>query len=279
MVRENVCSSPVDDFLGEQDSWESPDTSLMKNIAVTTSMNFLFDADTDACSTSSGANTDNFANFFEEADPAEEILVDIDPSEGRRRGDQLMSMLFDNKDEKPILPPARVPGPRHRLLASAAPFQPSRTPSPYTTPPNELEDPPPQQGRFSLFGGPSITHFLPFIMEAARMVFGADLEEVDHTGDSFQVRVGGEWRQKDPWEILDALSKVLWPLLGQNVVSIKPNTIPRRTWLSLKCMDTSNVPADQCWDLVCKGYCHRGSACRWAHVQPTIQQFDIEVMH
>jgi len=231
---------------------------------------------------------DNEAYMYDDAPSAEKPLVDIDPSEGRKMGNLLMSMLTESDQLQLAAPPARAPpeaAPRHRLLASAPSFVPAyatttQHSSPYATPPPELEDPPaPQHGRFSMFGGTSISAFLPIVMEAANIVFGSDLEEVDDSGDSFVIRVGGDWRRQgagDPQTVLDALSQALWPRL-ENVLTIENNIIPRRTWVSVACKDTSSTSKDQCWDFMTTSYCRRGGACRWAHCRA--QKFDVEVMY
>jgi len=238
-------------------------------------------------------DVDNEAYMYDDAPSAEKPLVDIDPSEGRKMGNLLMSMLTESDEVQLPMPAFLKPpqshsseaAPRHRLLASAPCFVPgyattTQHSSPYATPPPELEDPPaPQHGRFSMFGGASISAFLPIVIEAANLVFGSDLEEVDDSGDSFVIRVGGDWRRQgggDPQTILNALSQALWPRL-ENVLTIENNIIPRRTWLSVACKDMSSTSKDQCWDFMTSGYCRRGGACRWAHCKA--QKFDIEVMY
>lgn len=194
----------------------------------------------------------------------EENLVDIDPLEGRRRGEQLMSMLN--------LKPSEVveSNQRSRLTAAAAPFQPSACmPCQPTTE---------QSSRVvSGFGGPGIPLYLPIISEAARRLFQGDLEGVEgDVRDGFVVRVGGEWGKKDVKAVLDSLSIALWPLLGGDVVGVEPHVIPRRAWLTLHCMQAHDLQSI-CWDFYKTGQCRRAGQCRWRHIMPETYAIDVEI--
>lgn len=285
MVRQSFGRSEVDYSLGDQANWV-PQTSLMCSIAMTSLL--LKSQQDERCNAEKPGSVingkaidDKIIDVDEETSPTEAALVDIDPLEGRRRGEHLLSMLSAANDMKlPTPSRAPAPNPRHRLFASAPPFRPTQPEHPTNSQSNPEDPPPPWQGSFSGFGSPAIATYSPIVSSAASSVFGEDLLEMESdSGQGFILRLGGEWKERDPWAILEALSGTLWPHLGQEVLSLEPHIIPRRTWLSMRLVDVANLPKDQCWNFVrTGGRCPRGQACRWAHRAFPTQTLDVEVV-
>lgn len=267
--------------LGDQAPWV-PQTSLMCSLAMTSmNVSLLLKSEEDErshCSDSTGLAS-YISDKHEETGSEEGALVDIDPLEGKRRGEQLMSMLSIGED---LPTPSRAgkrpdPAPRHRLLASAPPFH--HTLAASAPPFQPFENPPPWQGSFSGFGSTGIRRYAPVIKTAAAAAFGADLHEIESdSGDNFIVRLRGKWANEDPWTTLNTLNDALWQFLGKDALSVQPNIMPRRNWLSLHCLDTASLPADQCWNFARHGCCPRGHICRWAHNAARTYTFDVEVV-
>jgi hypothetical protein len=270
--------------LGDFATWVPP-TSLMCSLAVTSMQMMCPLRDVDAIedflklplpylAKEETAQTDSTPDVTSDEDLplthvlSEEDLVDIDPSEGRRRGEQLMSMLNLGPPKSDFGSKSKGSNPRSRLTAKAAPFQPSAC---VTAP--ALEE---SSRSVKGFGSPETHSYLPIISEVAKELFKEDLDCVEGDArDGFVVRVRGEGGNKDPHTVLDSLSASLWPLLGCEVVGFEPHVIPRRTWLTLHCLrqDFQSV----CWDFHKTGLCRRGGLCRWSHALPEKYTVDVEI--
>merc|ERR1719217_77692 len=122
-------------------------------------------------------------------------MLQLKPNEDTKKGPAVATPSVLRR------PSGNTACPRSKLLASAAPFEPTPTPTPAQP-----------QWCTPMFGGSAIASYVPIILEAASIAFGDDLGEVDgDPADSVVVRAGGEWQ--DQWVMLDALGNAIWQLL------------------------------------------------------------------
>ncbi|CAK0879391.1 unnamed protein product [Prorocentrum cordatum] len=215
----------------------------------------------------------------------EDGLIDLEESEGRKRGSELMMMLGGfgaaaPAKEAPPPPPAPVgvrPA-RGPLLATAAPFQPrgataTRGAQLLARGAAERTRQSTQQAAAKVLE----SRYLGIVREAALEAFGDDVAHVE--GDlsgGFNVQLSERSRHCSAKERLEELGRELWPRLPcDSVVALEPGSIGKRAWLTMHYVLAA--PPDGCWDYAGAGCCPRGALCRWPHALPQSLTVDIEV--
>lgn len=280
-------------------------------------------------------------------------LVDLDPAEGKRRGGELLSMLSENPGGGPAdaaPPPARMLGYRAGsspmpvtvmsnafggrcgplstgLSTTMAPGAPGGGLGGCAHPAAAMVDrrPPPKSRR--------PLHMVA-VREAARRIFGPVGADVSATASggyavwlygpaltaaaAAAAGSGATDGEEARWAVqqaaLDAMCRMLWPILGAEAVysewrcagADEPSAVgvgtdatrmgsraalglgsgdaslrdPRRRGpprLTIWCMSEDEEFDDICWDFARRGACPRGGRCQWLHQPPPTYPLDLEV--
>lgn len=215
-----------------------------------------------------------------------EGLIDIDPDEGRQRGEEIMAMLMMPQDTTEEAPTTTF----STLSVNAPAFAPPMSAPGQQPQPRQLRQPQPQlQSQLQsqcwssawegcgtagwssdASGTPSPTiddsarQQAAAVQQAAQEAFGPLLKEVVVASDGYMVLLHQSFRQyEQEVSVLTILSRALWPLLGREVVSLEPSVAPRgQHRLALQ---VSERDSESCWEFATTGSCPRGSRCRWEH--------------
>jgi len=210
----------------------------------------------------------------DENDPAHN-LVDLDPSEGRRRGDLLMSMLDMTGGTYPVNSADKINSRSgaskngmngSRLLASAPSFMPSIDMSfmwnetgPLTSAPAVPPAmPPPRQPLQDAIARHHMRKAAESsVVEKKTPLRSPLVSSAPAFRPTFALPPPGPMPSEDPPHQQGSHS----------------------AFESVLCMGASygsNCQEGQCWDFMQTGECWR-KACRWAHVQPDVQKVETEV--
>jgi len=205
-----------------------------------------------------------------------EGLIDVDPEEGRKRGDELMSMLFMPQEDFADTSPLPT------LSADALPFSP---PKPAAAAQPQPKKPQSQESWATEWAGSGTSGWSSYsskpasatvsesarhpsaVQQAAQDAFGPLLKEVVVANDGYLVLLHDSFKQYDDVPVLAILGRALWPLLGREVTALEPCLGPAgQHRLALKMQDdSSELESKLCWEFATTGACPRGSRCRWEH--------------
>uniref|UniRef100_A0A7S4S5J0 C3H1-type domain-containing protein n=1 Tax=Alexandrium monilatum TaxID=311494 RepID=A0A7S4S5J0_9DINO len=242
-------------------------------------------------------------------------LVDLHPAEGRRRGDELLSLLLvrptlpDVQKAAPPPPPKQPPPPPH------AP--PPPPPRPAGTGPSGVATPagPPLLAAWAserealrrssadlrlalCSAAPSVvpevstatagSQHAAAVSEAASRAFGADLAEVVRGPSGYALLLRGREGaalRRGGREQLDTLGCALWPLLVPDVVGMQSEMeaeagqVSSGSRLTVWCLAAGEGNTRSlCWDFARCGACPRGGRCRWLHAEHPTYNFTIELV-
>lgn len=210
----------------------------------------------------------------------EEGLIDIDPEEGRKRGDELFAMLMPQEAHE-NLSAATAQSTVSTLSAHAPAFTPPKSvPSAQTSHLPAQQRQPRQQAHSECWAavwegcgtagwssdgsGSSLGVHAEAVQQAAEDVFGSFLKEVVVANDGFLILLYESFRQyEEVMPVTAMLSRTLWPLLGREVVALDPSVAPAgHQRLALRMYEKDS---QCCWEFASTGNCPRGSRCRWEH--------------
>lgn len=272
-----------------------------------TDSTFDGDSETNALSGESSGSSDDegrhgapfkFADsaLADAGDPEATGLVDLDPAEGRRRGDVLLSMLAEKPAEDAAPQPAKTP--LRSLARNSVPFDGTGAAAHASWALGQHQTASAASCSTGLYqpastafcstgpGACMVTRTLraATVWEAASRAFGCELAGVEATQTGFAVWL--TQRRHDQEALVDALTCALWPLVSLDVIGMErqvsstgPGTRPcGRSGLTVWCLSEAAGQQGFCWDFARRGCCPRSFRCRWLHAVPPSHAVRIELV-
>mmetsp|Transcript_26195 Transcript_26195/g.55508 ORF Transcript_26195/g.55508 Transcript_26195/m.55508 type:complete len:363 (-) Transcript_26195:104-1192(-) len=235
-------------------------------------------------------------------------LIDLDPDEGRRRGGELLSMLFEkpaeaspalSRRDKGCVPPSIPPPPPPRPMQQQE-WQLRQEDQQHHAwvqqGGRQSEEVACSEAELVAWGACLHTQHAEAICKAAQGAFGADFRDVaSSAGGGFVVWLTGPSAaqiQRGHEAVLNTLGAALWPQMGQEILGMEQReadssaasrlsgvaSAVASSRLTVWCIGCDlECARDLCWDYARQGICPRSGRCRWLHVVPPSYPVNIEV--
>jgi len=230
--------------------------------------------------------TRDFFGWQDDQPEEEKNLVYVEPEEGKRRGGELMSMLFDAPLPKPKVSQRLPPPPAPQLSSDMRPG----SVGPYCMQSAQWEASP-QYEHPQLDWQQLNAELVSALYDASHVAFGpGQTANVGFLpdGTGYEVWVQGfpaqELERGNGEAVLEELSRALWPTLGNEYLGMVKRQdqqtlqqLPGHRLTLWRSCETETADSTRCWNFVRTGTCARGDRCRWLHEVPATLPVEIKV--